>query len=122
VPQTWACRTLLNSAGRYLVVVDCPGPAGLVNRKTVVTAIDAATGRTAWQTIAPVSPRTKVTVTADARVISLSRGSDACWANVISSTGFRQVRLPTGISCSRDVRAIGNLVLASGTGTVIALR
>jgi hypothetical protein len=41
---------------------------------------------------------------------------------VISRTGYRQVRLPTGISCSRDVRAVGNLLLTSGNGTVIALR
>jgi hypothetical protein len=32
------------------------------------------------------------------------------------------VRLPAGISCSRDARAIGNLVLTSGSDTVIALR
>ena len=122
VPRTWACRTLLNAAGKYLVVVDCPGPSTLENRKTVVTAIDANTGLTAWQTTAPVSPRMKVTVTADARVISLGRGASGCVANVIGSTGFRQVPLPTGISCGRDPRAIGNLVLASGTDTVIALR
>jgi outer membrane protein assembly factor BamB len=122
VPRTWACRTLLNAAGRYLIVVDCPASKKLENGRTLVTAIDATTGQTAWQTTAPVSPRMKVTVTADGRVVSFSRGSDACWINVISQTGFRQVRLPTGISCSRDVRAIGNLVLASGSDTVIALR
>jgi outer membrane protein assembly factor BamB len=105
-----------------LIVVDCPVSRKLENGKTLVTAIDATTGQTAWQTTAPVNPRAKVTVTADGRVISLSGGSDACWANVISRTGFRQVRLPTGISCSRDARAIGNLVLTSGSDTVIALR
>ncbi|MFI7062209.1 PQQ-binding-like beta-propeller repeat protein [Kribbella sp. NPDC050124] len=122
VPRTWACRTLMNAAGRYLIVVDCPATRKMENGQTLVTAIDAATGKTAWQTAAPVNPRAKVTVTADGRVISLSRSSDACWANVISRTGFRQVRLPTGISCSRDARAIGNLVLTSGADTVIALR
>ncbi len=122
VPGTWACRTLLNAAGRYLIVVDCPAARKMESGRTLVTAIDATTGQTAWQTVAPVSPRMKVTVTADGRVISLSRSSDACWANVISRTGFRQVRLPAGISCSRDVRAIGNLVLTSGSDTVIALR
>ncbi|TCO22107.1 putative metal-dependent HD superfamily phosphohydrolase [Kribbella steppae] len=122
VPGNWACRTLLNAAGRYLVVVDCPAARKLEGGRTLVTAIDATTGQTAWQTSAPVSPRMKVTVTADGRVISFSRGSDACWANVISRGGYRQVRLPAGISCSRDVRAIGNLVLASGSDTVIALR
>ncbi|WP_432881872.1 PQQ-binding-like beta-propeller repeat protein [Kribbella sp. CA-245084] len=122
VPRTWSCRTLLNAAGKYLIVVDCPGPSSLENRKTIVTAIDANTGLTAWQTQAPVSPRVKVTVTADGRVISLDRGATSCVANVISQTGFRQVRLPTGISCNRDPRAVGNLVLTSGTGTVIALR
>jgi predicted metal-dependent HD superfamily phosphohydrolase/outer membrane protein assembly factor BamB len=122
VPGTWSCRTLLNSAGKYLIVVDCPGPSSLENQKTIVTAIDANTGLTAWQTQAPVSPRMKVTVTADGRVISLSRGSAGCMANVISQAGFRQVRLPTGISCSRDPRAVGNLVLTSGSDTVIALR
>ena len=122
VPGNWACRTLLNAAGRYLVVVDCPVARKLEGGRTLVTAIDATTGQTAWQTSAPVSPRMKVTVTADGRVISFSRGSDTCWANVISRTGYRQVRLPTVISCSRDARAIGNLVLASGSDTVIALR
>ncbi len=122
VPGTWACRTLLNAAGRYLIVVDCPASKKMAGGSTLVTAIDATTGQTAWQTTAPVSPRMRVTVTPDGRVISLSRGSDACWANVISRTGFRQVRLPAGVSCSRDVRAIGNLVLASGSDTVIALR
>ncbi|WP_233712058.1 outer membrane protein assembly factor BamB family protein [Kribbella turkmenica] len=122
VPRDWACRTLLNAAGRYLIVVDCPTARKFENGRTLVTAIDATTGRTAWQTAAPVSPRMKVTVTADGRVISLSLGDNACWANVISRTGFRQVRLPTGISCSRDARAIGNLVLTSGPDTVIALR
>jgi predicted metal-dependent HD superfamily phosphohydrolase/outer membrane protein assembly factor BamB len=122
VPRDWACRTLLNAAGRFLVVVDCPGPDTRENRKSIVTAIDATTGQTAWQTTAPVSPRARVAVTTDGRVVSLARESDGCWANVISKTGFRQVRLPTGISCSRDAVAIGNLILTSGTGTVIALR
>ncbi|HWD78937.1 MAG TPA: PQQ-binding-like beta-propeller repeat protein [Kribbella sp.] len=122
VPASWACRTLLNAAGKYLIVVDCPGPSSLENRKTVVTAIDANTGLTAWQTVAPVNPRTKVTVTADGRVISLGRAATGCAVNVISSAGYRQVRLPTGISCGRDPRAVGNLVLTSGAGTVIALR
>ncbi|MBB6564479.1 PQQ-binding-like beta-propeller repeat protein [Kribbella sandramycini] len=122
VPQTWACRTLLNAAGRYLVVVDCPGPSTVENRRTVVTAIDSSTGKTAWQVTAPVGPRAKVTVTSDGRVISLSRSTEACWANVISRRGFRQVRLPLGISCSRDAHAVGNLVLTSGPDSVIALR
>jgi predicted metal-dependent HD superfamily phosphohydrolase/outer membrane protein assembly factor BamB len=122
VPPTWACRTLLNTAGKYLIVVDCPGPSSLENRRTVVTAIDANTGLTAWQTQAPVSPRMRVAVTADGRVISLGRGAMGCVVNVISRTGFRQVPLPAGIACSRDPRAIGNLVLTSGQGTVIALR
>ncbi|MEU8227686.1 PQQ-binding-like beta-propeller repeat protein [Kribbella sp. NPDC048915] len=122
VPKTWACRTLLNAAGKYLIVVDCPGPSSAENRRTVVTAIDANTGLTAWQTHAPVSPRMKVTVTADGRVVSLSRGSSTCVANVIGRTGFRQVRLPAGINCARDPRAVGNLVLTSGRDTVIALR
>ncbi|WP_344221420.1 PQQ-binding-like beta-propeller repeat protein [Kribbella sancticallisti] len=119
VPRDWSCRTLLNSAGRFLVVVDCPGSQP---SRTIVTAIDAVTGQTAWQTTAPVSARARVTVTSDGRVVSLARGSDGCWANVISKTGFRQVRLPTAISCSRDAVAIGNLVLTSGPGSVIALR
>ena len=45
-----------------------------------------------------------------------------CVANVISRAGYRQVPLPTGISAACDPRAVGNLVLASGTDTVIALR
>nr|WP_167206178.1 PQQ-binding-like beta-propeller repeat protein [Kribbella shirazensis] len=122
VPRTWACRTLLNAAGKYLIVVDCPGPSSLENRRTVVTAVDANTGLTAWQTLAPVSPRMKVTVTADGRVVSLSRAAGGCVANVIGRAGFRQARLPAGISCSRDPRAVGNLVLTSGANTVIALR
>jgi len=122
VPRNWACRTLLNAAGKLLVVVDCPGPATRENRQTIVTAIDSDTGRTVWQTTAAVSPRARVAVTADARVVSLTRGSDGCWANVISATGLRQVRLPTGISCSRDAVAVGNLVLTSGNAGVIALR
>jgi predicted metal-dependent HD superfamily phosphohydrolase/outer membrane protein assembly factor BamB len=122
VPKSWACRTLLNAAGKYLIVVDCPGPSTLENHTTVVTAIDANTGLTAWQTLAPVSPRVKVTVTADGRVVSLGRAATGCVANVISRAGFRQARLPTGISCSRDPRAVGNLVLTSGSSTVIALR
>lgn len=122
VPRNWACRTLLNAAGKLLVVVDCPGPDTRENRQTIVTAIDSDTGQTAWQTTAAVSPRARVTVTADARVVSLARASDGCWANVIGATGFRQVRLPTGVSCSRDAVAVGNLVLTSGNTSVIALR
>ena len=122
VPRNWACRTLLNAAGKLLVVVDCPGPNTRENRQTIVTAIDSDTGQTVWQTTAAVSPRARVAVTADARVVSLARGSDGCWANVIGATGFRQVRLPTGISCSRDAVAVGNLVLTSGNTSVIALR
>jgi predicted metal-dependent HD superfamily phosphohydrolase/outer membrane protein assembly factor BamB len=121
VPRTWACRTLLNPAGKLLVVVDCPGPDTRQSRKTIVTAIDAATGRSAWQATAQVSARVRVAVTSDARVVSFSRTSDGCWANVISESGYRRARLPDGIACSRDARAIGNLVLASGNGTVIAL-
>ncbi|GAA1666765.1 hypothetical protein GCM10009745_06250 [Kribbella yunnanensis] len=122
VPQTWACRTLLNAAGRYLIVVDCPGPSTIENRHTVVTAIDTATGRTAWQVTARVDPRAKVTVTADGRVVSLSRDAEACSANVIERAGFRQVRLPLGITCSRDAFAVGNQVLVTGDNAVIALR
>lgn len=61
-------------------------------------------------------------MTADGRVVSLSPAGAGCLANVISRAGFRQVRLPTGIVCGRDPRAIGNLVLTSGSDTVIALR
>ncbi|WP_237706629.1 PQQ-binding-like beta-propeller repeat protein [Kribbella flavida] len=122
VPPDWSCRTLLTPAGRLVVVVDCPGPGTRENSRTVVTAIDSTTGRTAWQTTAPVSPRARVAVTEDARVVSLSRAADGCWANVISRTGFRRARLPEGISCSRDVRAVGNLVLTSGNANIIALR
>lgn len=122
VPPSWSCRTLLKPAGRLLVVVDCPGPDVRQNTKTVVTAIDAVTGQTAWQTVAPVSPRTRVTVTADARVVSLTGPSSDCWANVIDRTGYRKVRLPEGISCTRDPVAIGNLILTSGPAGVIALR
>lgn len=122
VPANWACRTLLKSAGRLLIVVDCPGPESQQNTKTVVTAIDATTGQTAWQTTAPVDPRSRVAVTADGRVVSLGGSSSGgCAANVIDSTGFRRVALPTGISCSRDPVAIGNLVLTSGPAGVIAL-
>jgi len=122
VPTTWSCRTLLKPAGRLLVVVDCPGPDTRQNTKTVVTAIDAVTGQTAWQTVAPLSPRTRVTVTTDARVVSLTGPSSNCWANVIDQTGHRRVRLPAGISCTRDPVAIGNLILVSGPAGVIALR
>ncbi len=122
VPQTWSCRTLLNAAGRFLIVVDCPGPSTIENRHTVVTAIDTATGQTSWQVTARVDPRAKVTVTPDGRVISLSRDTEACWANIIERAGFRQVRLPLGITCSRDAFAVGNQVLVTGDNAVIALR
>lgn len=122
VPTDWSCRTLLNAAGNLLVVVDCPGPQGRDNRRSIVTALDVATGRIAWQQTAPVDARARVAVTTDARVVSLGRTSDGCWANEISESGHRRVKLPPGISCSSDARAIGNLVLTSGDGTVIALR
>ncbi|WP_405061979.1 PQQ-binding-like beta-propeller repeat protein [Kribbella sp. NBC_01505] len=122
VPQTWACRTLLNAAGRYLIVVDCPGPSTIQNRRTVVTAIDTATGHTAWQVTARVDPRAKVTVTEDGRVVSLSQDTEGCWANIIERAGFRQVRLPLGITCSREAYAVGNQVLVTGDNAVIALR
>jgi outer membrane protein assembly factor BamB len=122
VPRNWACRTLLNAAGSLLVVVDCPGPDSPESHKTIVTAINASSGQTAWQTTAPVDARARVAVTTDARVVSLARASDGCWANVISESGYHRARLPEGISCSRDARAIGNLILTSGSGSVIALR
>lgn len=121
VPAGWSCRTLLKPAGRFLVVVDCPGPEAQQNTKTVVTAIDVITGRTAWQTVAPVNPRTRVVVTTDARVVSLSSSAGVCAANVVDRTGYRRVPLPLGISCSRDPVAIGNLILTSGPAGVIAL-
>ncbi|TDO49169.1 putative metal-dependent HD superfamily phosphohydrolase [Kribbella sp. VKM Ac-2527] len=122
VPRNWACRTLMSAAGNLLVVVDCPGTAARENRTTVVTAIDSATGKAVWQTTAAVNPRARVAVTDDARVVSLAGSSDGCWANVISRSGHQRTRLPTGISCSRDIRAVGNLLLTSGNGSVIALR
>ncbi|WP_238334608.1 PQQ-binding-like beta-propeller repeat protein [Kribbella amoyensis] len=122
VPRNWACRTLMNAAGNLVVVVDCPGPATQENRKTVVTAIDATTGKTAWQTTAPVNPRTRVAVTTDARVVSLTRGQQGCRLNTITKSGHRVSPLPPGISCSRDIKALGDLLLTSGNGTVIALR
>lgn len=121
VPRNWACRTLLNAAGNLLVVVDCPGPATQVNTKTIVTAIDVATGQTAWQSTAPVDPRARVAVTTDARVVSLTRARTGCAVNIISRTGYRQAPLPEGIACTRDPRALGNLILTSGDGTVLAL-
>jgi predicted metal-dependent HD superfamily phosphohydrolase/outer membrane protein assembly factor BamB len=121
VPQNWSCRTLLQSAGRLLIVVDCPGPESQQNTKTVVTAIDAVTGQTAWQTTAPVDPRTRVAVTTDGRVVSLGSSAGGCAVNVIDRTGYRRVALPAGISCSRDPVAIGNLILTSGPAGVIAL-
>ena len=121
VPRDWSCRTLLNAAGNLLVVVDCPGPAIQENTKTIVTAIDTTTGRTAWQTTAPVNPRARVAVTTDARVVSLARGTTGCVANIISRTGYRQTPLPEGITCTRAPRALGNLIITSGDGTVIAL-
>ena len=121
VPAGWSCRTLLKPAGRYLVVVDCPGPESSQDPKMIVTAIDAVTGQAAWSTTGPVNPRNRVAVTADARVVSLSGTSRNCWANVIDRTGYRRVRLPTGISCGRDPIAVGNLILTSGTAGVIAL-
>ncbi|MEV8374681.1 PQQ-binding-like beta-propeller repeat protein [Kribbella sp. NPDC056861] len=122
VPPGWACRTLLKGAGQLLIVVDCPGPETQQNIKTVVTAIDTTTGQTAWQNTAPVDPRTRVAVTTDGRVVTLATSGNACWANVIDKTGLRRVKLPTGISCSRDPVAIGNLVLTSGQAGIIALR
>ncbi|WP_246486693.1 PQQ-binding-like beta-propeller repeat protein [Kribbella qitaiheensis] len=121
VPRDWACRTLLNAAGNLLIVVDCPGPATRVNTKTIVTAIDTTTGLTAWQSTAPVDPRTRVAVTTDARVTSLTRGTAGCLANIITRDGYRQAPLPEGITCARDPRAIGNLILTSGDNTIIAL-
>jgi hypothetical protein len=53
--------------------------------------------------------------------VSLGSSAGGCAANIIDSTGFRRVALPTGISCSRDPVAIDNLVLTSGPAGVIAL-
>jgi predicted metal-dependent HD superfamily phosphohydrolase/outer membrane protein assembly factor BamB len=122
VPPEWSCRTLLNPAGDLLVVVDCPGADGRANRRTVVTALDVASGRIAWQTTAPVDARARVAVTTDGRVVSLARTSDGCWANVISRSGYRRARLSAAVSCSNNAHAIGNLVLTSSNGNVIALR
>jgi len=123
VPRAWACRTLLTPAGRLLVVVDCPGPDSRTNRTSVVTAIDTATGRTSWQHTVPVDARTRVAVTEDARVVTLSRTTRGCDATVVQESGYRRVRLPEGIACSRDAWVFGDQVLTSRRdGTIIALR
>ena len=68
-----------------------------------------------------MNPRLRVAVTTDARVVSLARSSTGCAANIISRTGYRQASLPEGITCSRDPKALGNLILTSGDNTIIAL-
>jgi len=74
-------------------------------------------------TIASSNPTALDVIRPSKRVEAItSAASTSNTANVISRAGFRQTRLPTGITCSRDPRAVGNLVLTSGRNTVIALR
>lgn len=123
VPQQWACRTLLMSAGRMVVVVDCPGPETRTNDTSVITAIDSRTGRTAWQHVAPIDPHGRFAITTDGRVVALTRTGQGCELNVVSRAGFRQAQLPEGVTCSREAWAFGNQVFtAQRDGTIVALR
>ncbi|MFC0628904.1 outer membrane protein assembly factor BamB family protein [Kribbella deserti] len=123
VPQRWACRTLLTPAGRMVIVVDCPGPETRRNDTAIITAIDSRTGRTSWQHEAPIDPHGRVAVTTDGRVVTLARTGQGCQVSVVSRAGYRQTRLPEGVTCSREAWAFGNQVFtAQRDGTIVALR
>lgn len=121
VPAEWSCRTAVTASGNLLIVVDCPGRQGRAGGRGIVTALDVATGAVAWQQTGPVGADAAPVVTADARVVSLDYTVDGCWANVIGESGHRRVRLPAGVACRSYLRAVGNLVLTAGDGSIIAL-
>ena len=123
LPSDWACDTKVTTAGDQLVLLNCPTVAAK-ETQTVVTVISAETGGVAWQRIGPVKLTAQLTVTTDARVVTIPNpdATDHCLLDVIDEAGYRQVGLPAEVACRGGVQAVGNQVLVSDRTSVMALR
>lgn len=119
LPVALGCKTRVEPAGDKVVLLNCP--AGTDKTQTVVTAIDARSGGVSWQRTAPIDVSMRVTVTTDARVVTLKRLAD-CNLQVVEESGYRQAVVPKEVRCNLGVRAVGNVVLARGAQGLIALR
>jgi predicted metal-dependent HD superfamily phosphohydrolase/outer membrane protein assembly factor BamB len=122
VPEAWACGNRLATAGRQVMLLNCPSKAA-ERTAVVATVLDGETGRMAWQRTVPaqlVGMQSKVT--ADGRTVWLSKVKSDCVLTVLGESGQRQVKLPEEVVCGRGLQTVGNQVLVSGDDTVIALR
>jgi outer membrane protein assembly factor BamB len=120
LPAALACTTRLEQAGDKVVLFNCP--AGTDKTRTTFTVINGADGTVDWQRTAPIDWSAKPAVTADARVVALVDLFGTCKVGVVEESGYRQAVVPKEVRCTQGVRAVGNLVLARGKDSLIALR
>ncbi|WBQ05472.1 outer membrane protein assembly factor BamB family protein [Kribbella sp. CA-293567] len=120
LPAALSCETKLFEADQKVVLLNCP--AGTDKTQTVVTVIDATTGVVGWQRTAPIDTSAKPAVTTDGRVVSFVDLPAGCRLNVVEETGYRAAPVPDEVRCPLGLRAVGNVVLARGKDSLIALR
>ncbi|MEU4190858.1 PQQ-binding-like beta-propeller repeat protein [Kribbella sp. NPDC026611] len=120
-PKEWTCRTNVEPAGNLLLVISCPSEEQ-ARTTTVVTALDAATGRPAWTQTAPAPSDQRYAVTADGRVAILWDQRGYCRLTSITQQAVTTRQLQDAIHCYAGITAAGDLVLAGGNDKIIALR
>lgn len=121
LPTAWGCDTKLAAAGRQVVLLNCPS-AATRRSAMVATVLDGRTGDLAWQRTVAGDLAYPVTITEDARVLSLRETGNGCDLTVLAQAAHRRVTLPEDVICRRGIHALGNQLLVSGADTVIALR
>jgi hypothetical protein len=119
LPATLACDTKLHQAGAQLVLLNCPSNTD--KTQTTVTVIDAGTGEVDWQRTAPIDTSAKPAVTTDGRVAAFVDLPSGCRLDVVEESGYRAASVPKEVRCNQGVQAAGNVVLARGEDSLIAL-
>ncbi|MEV8377447.1 PQQ-binding-like beta-propeller repeat protein [Kribbella sp. NPDC056861] len=119
LPAALACETKLHRSGAQIVLLNCPSNTD--KTQTTVTVINAGTGELAWQRTAPIDTSAKPAVTEDGRVVAFVELPSGCRLDVVEESGYRAVPVPKEVRCNQGVEAVGNVVLARGKDSLIAL-
>ncbi|MGW6281103.1 outer membrane protein assembly factor BamB family protein [Kribbella sp. NPDC055071] len=115
LPKTGTCPPTIETADNLVVLMSCESPT-----RTGTTAFDASTGRQVWSATTPVPYGQAYGVTSDGRVVFGDDAADGCRLTTVGAHPATQ--LAKGVQCDRGVVAAGNLVLAVGDRTIVALR
>jgi outer membrane protein assembly factor BamB len=113
--ETGTCQPTIETADNLVVLMSCESTT-----RTGATAFDASTGRQVWSATLAVPYGQAYAVTSDGRVVFGDDVADGCR---LTTVGVHQsTQLAKGVHCDRGVVAAGNLVLAVGDRTIVALR